>query len=165
MTRILPLLLLAACVWSTPGDGPANQGAEADAAGLVQVDRQGLRAHMTAPADHVRVYNLWATWCAPCIAEMPELMAFDDAHPEIDLWFVNTDHPKMADKKLPRFIERHGLQGRRHLRPSPGESDVTAAIPEVPSVLPTTYVVGKSGTVTHTFRGRVGRDQLERVVR
>ena len=55
MTRILPLLLLAACVWSTPGDGPANQGAEADAAGLVQVDRQGLRAHMTAPADHVRV--------------------------------------------------------------------------------------------------------------
>jgi len=169
MIRLLPLLLTA-CVWSTSHEapvasGPAQAARTLDQGGSVKaVDRHGLRAHMTARSEHTRVYNLWATWCAPCIAEMPELEAFADEHPDVDLWLVNTDHPKVAARKLDRFIAEHGLSDRQHLRPTPGESDITAAIPEVPAVLPTTYVVAPSGTVTHTFPGRIDPEQLARAV-
>ncbi len=51
--------------------------------------------------------NLWATWCAPCVAELPQLDKIAANHPGIKVLTVNQDMNKL-DKVAP-FLKAHGM--------------------------------------------------------
>lgn len=46
---------------------------------LVEVRSRSDVARVFAPASKIRIVNFWATWCLPCVAEMPDLQAVADA--------------------------------------------------------------------------------------
>ena len=60
-------------------------------------------------ADRTVITALWASWCTPCIEEMPELDAFQRAHPEVVVLGLATDTTAVAaiqavfDKVQPRY--------------------------------------------------------------
>ena len=45
-------------------------------------DLHGNTQSLSRYRDRWVIVNFWATWCGPCIREIPELMAFADRHPE-----------------------------------------------------------------------------------
>ncbi len=46
--------------------------------------------------SRVRIFNFWASWCTPCIKEMPDFEAFASRHSqEVDLYFVNLDREEV----------------------------------------------------------------------
>lgn len=139
------------------GGSPARDGAF-----QARIDRHELARLLTAASPRPRIYNVWATWCGPCVAEMPALDRFAEAHPEVDLWFVNTDHPKVASAQVDRFLVEHDLTDRLHLRPSADEPDLTAAVPDFPAVLPVTFVIRPSGERHEVFIGAVDEALLDR---
>jgi len=48
--------------------------------------------------ERVRIFNFWASWCTPCIKEMPEFETFAKAHSdEVALYFVNLDREEVWD--------------------------------------------------------------------
>ncbi|MEO1090313.1 MAG: TlpA disulfide reductase family protein [Pseudomonadota bacterium] len=55
---------------------------------LTMVDRNSAEVGLDAFAGRVVVLNLWATWCAPCRAEMPTLAALQDAFDPEDVIVV-----------------------------------------------------------------------------
>ena len=60
----------------------------------------------------LRVVNVWATWCVPCVAEMPELRALDAAFgPELAIVGVSTDHmiPEMERKRVVAFLDKQKI--------------------------------------------------------
>ena len=60
-------------------------------------------------AAKIRVVNIWATWCVPCVAEMPELRAVAKAFgPEVALAGVSMDNmiPEMTRQKVIVFLDR-----------------------------------------------------------
>ena len=64
--------------------------------------------------DRTYVINFWATWCKPCIKELPyfeELNAnYKDRNVEVLL--VSLDFPKSIESKLLPFIKEHGLKSQ-----------------------------------------------------
>ncbi|MCB9682410.1 MAG: TlpA family protein disulfide reductase [Alphaproteobacteria bacterium] len=60
------------------------------------------------PTGHWRWYNVWATWCGPCIAEMPMLTRWDaeldEAGRPVDLVFVSFD---AGQAEVTAFASRH----------------------------------------------------------
>jgi thiol-disulfide isomerase/thioredoxin len=63
-------------------------------------------------AARVRVVNVWATWCVPCVAEMPELRAVRDAFgSEVALAGVSLDDmiPGTDRKKVVAFLDRQKI--------------------------------------------------------
>jgi thiol-disulfide isomerase/thioredoxin len=101
-------------------------------------------------ADHVEndgrpmVLNLWASWCAPCREEIPELSAFSDANPDIAVVGVAVedvlaDAQTLAAELEPSYPLAFGDESFERSYPNLG--------------LPVTYFIDDEGTVTDVFNG------------
>ncbi len=73
-----------------------------------------LLQHIQLEDDTMRVFNFWATWCKPCIAEMPffEQVAQQQRDEAFQLYFVSLDFLELAESKLQPFIIKHNLKSK-----------------------------------------------------
>jgi len=130
---------------------------------IVLLTPDALRNRLTGPAERPRVFNFWATWCGPCVHELPTLKKFAEAHPEVDVVLVNVDVPSLRKSKVEPFLKRHDLLKLQHVQidaPDPGLALFTAA-PNWPDMIPVTYVVLADGTIAKQFNGLLSESELE----
>ena len=71
-------------------------------------DYEGLEAYMTIKNDTTYVYNFWATWCAPCIEELPSFLKLQETYKDkpLKLILISLDFPKSVEKSLMPFLEK-----------------------------------------------------------
>jgi thiol-disulfide isomerase/thioredoxin len=60
------------------------------------------------------VVNFWATWCAPCVKELPAFEKLNEeyAAKNVEVILVSLDFPKQVDKRLIPFINKNNLQSK-----------------------------------------------------
>ncbi len=68
--------------------------------------------HVATSADTVYVINFWATWCAPCVQELPEFNAVYDRYADkpVKVLMVSLDFKEDYPNKLAMFIKRKNLR-------------------------------------------------------
>ena len=146
MGRTTAAILLAAAFGAVP------------AAAFDLVDTQGRHHRLEELKGRWVVVNFWATWCVPCIQEIPEVAAFARAHREVEIVGVATD-VEDADK-VKRFAAKLG-----HDYPLVLSNDkVEKALGHV-SALPTTRIYDPKGALVYDKPGRVDRKLLESLTR
>tara|TARA_B100001167_G_C16720607_1_gene281011 strand:+ start:103 stop:699 length:597 start_codon:yes stop_codon:yes gene_type:complete len=76
------------------------------------------------------VINFWATWCKPCIEEMPAFEALREHYEDknVKVILVSLDLPKLLEKQVVPFVEKKGLQSEVILLDDP---DANTWIPKV----------------------------------
>ena len=102
------------------------------------------------------IINYWATWCPPCVEEIPELIFFHDKHKDKDaiVWGVNfEDVPEEAVKV---FVEEHMVSYTILL----AEPDSHSYFGPV-NGLPITYFISPEGKLVHSKVGKVTVKYLE----
>lgn len=88
--------------------------------------------------NRVAIVNFWATWCPPCIAEMPSFQKLYDAYGDkVDFYFIAND----KNENITKFFKKRNL-----------DLPVYKALEESPKLLdgfslPTTYVLDKNGAI------------------
>lgn len=102
------VLLLALLSFAPLADASSIAGKD----DLKIVDYEGLEAYLEQYKDQTVVINFWATWCVPCVNELPYFEQVTTAYPdeEVIVVLVSLDFSKQIRTKLKPFMKKHNLQ-------------------------------------------------------
>ena len=119
----------------------------------IPVTPEVLPARLFSKQPRPRLFNVWATWCAPCREEMPRLKAWAQRHPEVDVVLVNVDPPRLLKGKVEPFILEQGLEELTHWQLEAPDPAVVLGriVPDWNYSLPTTLLIDTSGQIERQF--------------
>lgn len=98
------------------------------------------------------VLNVWATWCAPCVRELPELRLMSTAKqlPGVSVAAVSIDLPKSLDKVMV-FLKKYQVADIAGYHDYNGRLQASLPIRN----LPVTFIVSPSGDILYEVTGEV----------
>ncbi|MGH7319376.1 MAG: TlpA family protein disulfide reductase, partial [Candidatus Rokuibacteriota bacterium] len=124
----------------------------------------GAQAVSLSPGREVTLINFWATWCVPCLKEIPELVALHDHGRTPEVRVVGISIASGSRQDVQAFAAKHGMDyllldadeewGRRYFRQL-----------GLPLFLPLTLVVDRHGVIRHRLFGPQTRAQFETAIR
>ncbi len=89
----------------SPGTTDADQAPILEQYDWTLITLEGEAKNLKQSKGRSIVINLWATWCPPCVAEMPSFEAlYKDYGNKVDFYFVTSEEPK----KVKAFMEQNG---------------------------------------------------------
>jgi thiol-disulfide isomerase/thioredoxin len=108
------------------------------------------------------VVNYWATWCPPCLEEIPQLEFFHDAHKDTDAVVIGVNYEKIKSAALKDFMDTQMMTYPNvHQNPTPsGETPFGRSI----RGLPTTVMISPKGEVKAFHTGQVDGEMLEKFI-
>ena len=109
--------------------------------------------HHLATDGRPVVLNFWASWCFPCRAEMPEFSEIAEANPDVAFVGVAVDDGRESAAAFADEV--------RVVYPLGVDDDNTVAANYPYIGLPTTYLIGSDGVVTHQIQGQVSGEALQ----
>jgi len=105
------------------------------------------------------IVNYWATWCPPCVEEMPELQAFHDDHKDTNAVVIGINSEEVADEKLLKFLDDYFITYPSYVS-KPAYKTPLGTLPG----LPTTYVISPTGNLEAKQVGGVTKEMLENFI-
>jgi peroxiredoxin len=120
-------------------------------------DLDGNLVSLTDYRGRPVIVNFWATWCAPCRIEMPELQAAFEQYQADGLAILALDQDEPAEVAGAYFYDEMGLTFTPLLDEN---SDVSTHYGSY-GVLPSTYFIDASGAVSAIHRGPLTMSQIE----
>ncbi|MEM6516744.1 MAG: TlpA disulfide reductase family protein [Bacteroidota bacterium] len=76
-------------------------------------DFDGLENFLEPKGNKTYVVNFWATWCAPCVKELPYFeMLNKNFADDVEVILVSLDFPSKYESNLKPFIEKHDLKSK-----------------------------------------------------
>lgn len=116
-------------------------------------------------ADHrgeVVVLNVWASWCAPCRAEAPELAALDRALSPSGVQFVGLD-TRDSDVSARAFVQRFGIE-YPNVIDRDGRLQLLFNDTLPPQAIPSTLVIDREGRVAGRVLGKASESSLRGLI-
>lgn len=141
------------------------------------IDTAGVAALRKNGTKKVRLFNVWATWCGPCVAEFPELVKTARKYGlrEFELITISLDDPKDKDK-VKAFLENKHAAIPDRLKPSlkaegrttnsyifsgTDQNELIKALDtEWPGPIPNSTLVAPDGSVIWRHNGEIDGDVL-----
>lgn len=101
--------------------------------------------------------NFWATWCPPCLEEIPDLMALQEKRKDVAIIGIAMEYRNA--KEVSKFVDENLMS-----YPIVLGDDKTVRQFGTISILPTTFFYNPAGKLVRTQRGMVTRQTLDRVL-
>ena len=111
------------------------------------LDYDGLEPLLKKKDDKIHIINFWATWCKPCVDELPyfEKVGKDFKDKNVEVTLVSLDFPKQIANQLIPFIKNNKLQSQVVVLDDPNQNKwINAIDPSWTGSIPATIIYNKN---------------------
>ena len=111
-----------------------------------------LEPHLHLSNDTTYLVNFWATWCTPCVEELPafEKIAEEYQGMKVKVLLVSLDIPKHLESRLLPFIEKHQIRSEVMVLNDPNANKwIDKVNPEWSGAIPATLIYNKNNRDSH----------------
>lgn len=133
---------------------------------LTPLDENVYRRMLASHKGQVLLVDFWATWCAPCLEELPHLVKLEAKYRSRGLRLVpvSCDEPEDEGKAL-EFLRRAGVSFPGYLkRVADDEKFIVSVNPKWSGALPALFLYDRSGRLARFFVGEADLTEVERAV-
>ncbi|TDB65973.1 redoxin domain-containing protein [Arundinibacter roseus] len=130
------------------------------------IDEAGIRKLIKNDSDKLRLINVWATWCGPCVTEFPDFMTMHHMYRNRDFEFVSisADSPDKRDKVL-KFLTGKLASNPNYLINFEDKYKLIEAIdPNWQGALPYTILVEPGGKIVYAKQGPIDPYQMRKAI-
>jgi thiol-disulfide isomerase/thioredoxin len=165
--RICSLLIF--CNWGIGCETPANTtevSADQKIPELMTPDK--LKTIVNTNDSVYKLVNFYATWCKPCVKELPDLISLQSTYPKkIKLILISLDDAQVVQEKLPTFLSEQKISFQTWF--APGDYPVSTTLvktfyPEWATQVPVTLLYSPEGNLMNTWVGRITPDQIVNII-
>ena len=156
---------------SQPSPTPVARGtAAASRPKVTEVKEDGLKFLLKAGEARERplLVNFWATWCAPCREEFPDLVKLRGRYPagQIDFALVSLDDISDIETAVPDFLVESGASALPAylLHSDDDNAAINLVDPQWGGELPATFLYDRSGRLVFNHKGRIKPAELQAAI-
>jgi thiol-disulfide isomerase/thioredoxin len=134
---------------------------------LAPVDEAGFQKIVDSHKGKVVLYEFWATWCAPCRAEMPELIRLEAKlrSQGFELVTISADEPEQS-AAVEKILKQLPIQGPLYRKQAKNDDNFINSIDKKWSgALPALFLYDKSGRKVRSFIGETEMTVVEAAIR
>lgn len=133
---------------------------------LDNVDEEGISNLLKNDSRKLRLINIWATWCGPCVTEFPEFITINRMYRKRDfeLVSISADDPAKKDKVL-RFLQEQQASNVNYIFSDDDKYQLIEAVdPNWQGALPYTILVEPGGKIVYARQGIIDPLQMKKTI-
>lgn len=133
---------------------------------ITQIDELGVRELMKNDSDKLRLINVWASWCAPCIIEMPDLVMLQRYYGSraFELITISADYLDKESEAL-NVLKKNGASMQNFIFSDDDKQNLTSAIDsEWRGSIPYSVLIEPGGNILYKREGVIDNLTIKRMI-
>ncbi len=133
---------------------------------LQVIDTAGIRKLLQNNSPKLRLINVWATWCGPCINEFSELVTIHRmyGHRDVEVVTISSDAPDLKEKVLKFLKGKEASFQNYQFNVEDNYQLIEAVDKDWPGAIPYTVLVAPEGKIIHRQMGEINALKLRKAV-
>jgi peroxiredoxin len=130
------------------------------------IDEAGIKDLLKNNSGKLRLINIWATWCGPCVTEFPEFVDINRMYRRRDFQFISisADEPAKKDKAL-EFLKEKQASNTNYIFGIDNKYKLIEAIdPKWQGALPYTILVEPGGKIVYARQGPIDPANIKKLI-
>lgn len=136
--------------------------ATAESGNFEKINSDQMSALLASDTAAVKVVNVWATWCAPCVREFPPFLSLKQKmeHESVEMIFVSADFASERDSAI-RFLASQGVDFKTYWMRGDTNEFINNLSESWSGALPATFVFNRRHELVYFYQGEVDFSLLE----
>lgn len=133
---------------------------------LNEIDSAGIKNLLRNSSGKLRLINIWATWCGPCVTEFPEFITINRMYRKRDFEFVSisADDPAKKERAL-QFLQKQQASNANYIFNADDKYQLIEAVdPNWQGALPYTILVEPGGKIVYARQGIIDPLQIKKTI-
>ncbi|MFI5162549.1 MAG: redoxin family protein [Sphingobacteriales bacterium] len=133
---------------------------------LDSINAAGIKDLLQNKTDKLRLINVWATWCVPCVQEFPDLVTINHLYRDRGLQLVTISSDELINQnKALAFLEKKRVSGLNYIYSGDSKYKMIEAIdPKWQGALPYTIIIEPGGKIIYAKEGAFDMEKLKKVI-
>jgi peroxiredoxin len=133
---------------------------------MESIDESGIKDLVKNNSGKLRLINVWATWCGPCVTEFKDFVTMNRMYRrrDFELITISADDPSKKDKVL-KFLQDSHASNTNYLFSIDNKYKLIEAIdPNWQGALPYTILVEPGGKIVYSKQGRIDPSAMKKMI-
>jgi peroxiredoxin len=130
------------------------------------IGEAGIKELAQNKSDKLRLINVWATWCGPCVTEFPSFIEMNRMYRgrDFELVTISADSPENKDKAL-KFLKKSQASVKNYLFSLDDKYKLIEAVdPKWQGALPYTMLVEPGGKIVYAKQGIIDPKEIKKLI-